>query len=70
MVNLEDGSILRGEEAPRRRDLDRWLEENRGYMVDRADPEEEVVSYRHLMQRCHFSGIPDFHKSKLSMRNL
>ena len=48
VVNLEDGSILRGEEAPRRRDLDRWLEENRGYMVDRADPEEEVVSYRQL----------------------
>ena len=44
VVNLEDGSILRAEEAPRRRDLERWLEEHPGYMVDRADPEEEVVS--------------------------
>ena len=40
VVNLEDGSILRGERAPLRKDLDRWLDEHPGYMVDRPDDDE------------------------------
>ena len=43
VVSLEDGSLLTGEEAPRRRDLDSWLDNHPGYMVDRPDPEDEVV---------------------------
>ncbi|XP_061162484.1 chromodomain-helicase-DNA-binding protein 8-like [Saccostrea echinata] len=35
VVNLEDGSRLSGDEAPLKRDLDKWLDEHPGYMVDR-----------------------------------
>lgn len=35
VINLEDGSRLSGDEAPLKRDLDKWLDEHPGYMVDR-----------------------------------
>lgn len=34
VINLEDGSRLSGDEAPLKRDLDKWLNEHPGYMVD------------------------------------
>ncbi|XP_056009130.1 chromodomain-helicase-DNA-binding protein 8-like isoform X4 [Ostrea edulis] len=47
VINLEDGSRLSGDEAPLKRDLDKWLDEHPGYMVDRPPElylEEEELS--------------------------
>jgi hypothetical protein len=47
VINLEDGSRLSGDEAPLKRDLDKWLDEHPGYMVDRPPElymEEEDLS--------------------------
>ncbi|CAH1779419.1 unnamed protein product [Owenia fusiformis] len=41
VISLEDGSRLSGEEAPMRKDLDQWLDEHPGYMVDKPDQVEE-----------------------------
>lgn len=35
VINLEDGSRLSGDEVLLKRDLDKWLDEYLGYMVDR-----------------------------------
>lgn len=35
VINLEDGSWLLGDEVLLKRDLDKWLDEYLGYMVDR-----------------------------------
>lgn len=35
VINLEDGSRLLGDEVLLKRDLDKWLDEYLGYMVDR-----------------------------------
>lgn len=35
VINLEDGSRLFGDEVLLKRDLDKWLDEYLGYMVDR-----------------------------------
>ena len=34
MINLEDGSCLAGEDAPRKRDLETWMNAHQGYMID------------------------------------
>jgi len=38
---LEDGSRISGDEAPTKKELDRWLDDHPGYMVDRPPDEEE-----------------------------
>lgn len=43
VINLEDGSRLSGKDAPRRHELDKWLDEHPGYMLDRPDMEEEYL---------------------------
>ncbi len=47
MINLEDGSILSGEEAPKRKDQEKWMEQNPGFVtessaMDPVDVEEEI----------------------------
>ncbi|CAC5413135.1 CHD9 [Mytilus coruscus] len=39
VINLEDGSRLSGDEAPQKKDLEKWLDEHPGYMI--ADCEED-----------------------------
>ena len=52
VINLEDGSRLSGDEAPLKRDLDKWLNEHPGYMVD-GPPEMYGVEDEDLdLPRC------------------
>ncbi|KAL5021350.1 hypothetical protein ScPMuIL_000505 [Solemya velum] len=44
VINLEDGSILTGDKAPKKKNIERWLEENPGYIVDRPDITEEELA--------------------------
>ena len=47
MINLEDGSRLTGDGAPMKKDLDAWLDQHPGYVIDKVDDEleeGEVVS--------------------------
>ena len=47
VVNLEDGSRLADDSAPMKKDLDAWLDQHPGYVIDRVDDEleeGEVVS--------------------------
>ncbi|XP_064639881.1 chromodomain-helicase-DNA-binding protein 7-like isoform X2 [Lineus longissimus] len=41
VVNIEDGSRLSGEEAPSRLELEEWLDNHPGYMVDLPDDQIE-----------------------------
>ena len=41
MINLEDGSRLAGDKAPLKKDLDSWLDQHPGYIIDRIDDELE-----------------------------
>ena len=41
MINLEDGSRLAGDKAPLKKDLDAWLDQHPGYVIDRVDDELE-----------------------------
>lgn len=34
VINLNDGTRLAGDDAPRRKDLDQWLKENPGFVAD------------------------------------
>lgn len=34
VINLKDGTRLAGDDAPKRKDLERWLKENPGYVED------------------------------------
>ena len=43
VVNIEDGSRLSGDEAPMKRDLDKWLNEHPEYMVDKPDHDSSRV---------------------------
>ncbi|XP_013394879.1 chromodomain-helicase-DNA-binding protein 8 isoform X2 [Lingula anatina] len=40
VVNIEDGSRLSGDEAPKRKDLEKWLRHHPGYMADDDEVEE------------------------------
>nr|QVX32607.1 CHD6/7/8/9 [Platynereis dumerilii] len=44
VINLEDGSRLKGEKAPRRSELVAWLKEHPGYIVEHPEHEEEEVA--------------------------
>lgn len=33
VINVEDGSVLTGDDAPPKRDLERWLHEHPGFMI-------------------------------------
>ena len=41
VINLEDGSRLSGDEAPRKKDLDSWMDKHPGYIIDSRDDEIE-----------------------------
>lgn len=41
VVNLEDGSRLSGDEAPSKKDLDKWLDLHPNYMVEQEDQDRE-----------------------------
>ena len=41
MINLEDGSRLSGDSAPMKKDLDVWLVQHPGYVIDSIDDELE-----------------------------
>ena len=41
VVNLEDGSRLSGDEAPSKKDLDRWLDLHPNYMVEQDDQDKD-----------------------------
>ena len=41
VVNLEDGSRLSGDEAPSKKDLDKWLDSHPNYMVEQDDQDRE-----------------------------
>lgn len=45
VINLEDGSRLSGDEAPLKKDLDKWLDDHPGFMVDRPDNFEDEDSF-------------------------
>lgn len=45
VINLEDGSRLSGDEAPLKKDLDKWLDDHPGFMVDRPDNLEDEDSF-------------------------
>ncbi len=34
VINLKDGTRLAGDDAPRRKDLDQWLQEHPGFVAD------------------------------------
>lgn len=34
VINLKDGTRLAGDDAPKRKDLERWLKEHPGYVED------------------------------------
>ena len=40
MINLEDGSRLSGDEAPQKKDLEKWLDEHPGYMIADCDEDD------------------------------
>ncbi|KAL3860710.1 hypothetical protein ACJMK2_010796 [Sinanodonta woodiana] len=42
VINLEDGSRLSGDDAPLKKDLDKWLDDHPGYMVDSRVFEDDV----------------------------
>ncbi|KAK3608042.1 hypothetical protein CHS0354_031028 [Potamilus streckersoni] len=42
VINLEDGSRLSGDDAPLKKDLDKWLDDHPGYMVDSRVVEDDI----------------------------
>ncbi|GFR73878.1 chromodomain-helicase-DNA-binding protein 9 [Elysia marginata] len=36
MINLEDGSVLTGKDCPRKRNMEAWLQQHPGYMIDNS----------------------------------
>lgn len=36
MINLEDGSVLTGRDCPRKRNMEAWLQQHPGYMIDNS----------------------------------
>lgn len=36
MINLEDGSVLSGDECPKKKDLDEWMQQHPGCMIDNS----------------------------------
>lgn len=36
MINLEDGSVLGDEECPKKGDLEEWMQQHPGYMIDNS----------------------------------
>jgi hypothetical protein len=51
VINLEDGSRLSGDEAPQKKDLEKWLDEHPGFMVADCDDEDlyDVSCHRNLI---------------------
>ena len=61
VINLEDGSRLSGDDAPLKKNLEHWLDQHPGYMVDSREELEEgeivsglelacihITTYRHV----------------------
>lgn len=51
VINLEDGSRLSGDDAPLKKNLEQWLDQHPGYMVDSRMEEleeGEIVSLHHI----------------------
>ena len=47
MICIEDGSRLTGDDAPMKKDAERWLMEHPNYILDQPDDEEEPGEITH-----------------------
>ena len=51
VVNLEDGSRLSGDEAPMRKDIEKFLDEHPGYMIDKPS-DNSMMDESELAEVC------------------
>lgn len=70
MINLEDGSRLSGDEAPQKKDLEKWLDEHPGFMVADCDDEDlyDVSCHRNFYFICCYSVSTEQYSSILLVR--
>lgn len=70
VINLKDGTRLAGDDAPKRKDLERWLKEHPGYVEDlgacipvsipfsSTSAKQQNISHKiHFNWYCMFHGI-------------
>ncbi len=71
LISLEDGSILSGEDAPRHKDLEKFMEDNPGFVLeqpmDTMDVEEEISM---ALDRGRRKRRPRVDPHKLDLDNL